>query len=68
MLARGEFGFPMNIGIRKSKASPAQMCRRRVKRYTRVCANVATAQMSRNRRRVLRTKFDPHETQKQTKK
>jgi hypothetical protein len=67
MLARDEFGFRQRR-IRKSKASPVHMCRRRVKRYTRVCANAATVQMSRNRRRVLRTKFAPHETEKQTKK
>jgi len=67
MSALDEFGCRQRR-IRKTKSSPVQMCRRRVKRYTRVCASAATAQMSRNRRRVLRTKFEPHETEKPTKK
>ena len=56
MQACGEFGFPVKIVNRKSKASPGQTVRRRAKRYTRVCESAATGQMSLNRR-LFRTTF-----------
>jgi|GEM_PF-5381527 len=49
---RGAFRCPQS-GIRKNPASPGQMCRRRVKRYTCVCANTATEQMGWNRRKFF---------------
>jgi len=67
MQAWGEFGFPMEIGIRKSKASHAQrvaslgrMRVRRAKRHTRVCANAGNPQAAQDRRNLFRTKFAPH--------
>jgi len=60
MQAWGEFGFPMNIGIRKSKASLCRMRVRRLKRHTGVCANAGNPQAAQDRRRLFRTKFAPH--------
>jgi hypothetical protein len=66
MLVRDEFGFPQRI--RKSKAirrSGGQgldwMRARRAQRYTRVCASAESPQTAQDRRRVLRTKFEPFE-------
>jgi len=59
MQAWGEFGFRQRR-IRKSKAGPVQLGWRRAKRYTCVCESAATGHMSRNRRRLFRTKFAPH--------
>jgi len=60
MQAWGEFGFPMNIGIRKSKTSLGRMRVRRAKRYTGVCASAGNPQTAQDRRRLFRTKFAPH--------
>jgi len=67
MLAWGEFGFRWRR-IRKSKASLGWMRARRAQRNTRVCASAESPQADQDRRRILRTRFDPHEKEKQTKK
>jgi len=53
MAPQGELRFRQLTDL-KSKASLAQMYRRRAQRHAYVCASAGTAQMSQNRRRLFK--------------